>query len=213
MITLEAADFLTFTPPQPLGVNELHLWFFPHWPRAPRAAESAFVRTLLGAYLRCDAGAVQVDRDVRGKPHLRGGRLRFNLAHSGEALLVGLADSLDLGVDLETPRRPRPVMDLARRYFAPGETAALAALPEARRQDAFLQLWTCKEAVLKAQGHGIAGGLAGVIFSLDEELPCPRPAPGGVPWSVRCAVPAPEYVGAVAWLGDDPSIRAFKVIL
>ena len=35
----------------------------------------------------------------------------------------------------------------------------LAALPAAERSTAFLELWTAKEAVLKATGRGIAFGL------------------------------------------------------
>jgi len=215
MPALEADDFTTSTPPQPLDGAEVHLWFFAPWPRTGHAAESEFVRALLGTYLQRSAEEVRIDRHPGGKPVIRGERLRFNLAHSGTGLLVGLADSLELGVDLETPRRPRPVIELARRFFTPAEAAALAALPEAGRQGAFLRLWTCKEAVLKAQGHGLAGGLDSVAFSLGpgEPIPIPQTPAAGVAWQVRCAAPAPDYVGAVAWRGDNRSIRAFKVIL
>jgi 4'-phosphopantetheinyl transferase len=217
MRALKAADFTTSTPPQPLGKKEVHLWFFARWPRVRQAAESEFVRALLGSYLRCESAAVRIDRDARGKPAIHGERLCFNLAHSGDALLVGVADALAVGVDLETPSQPRPVLDLARRYFAPAEAQALAALPEDRRQDAFLRLWTCKEAALKAQGQGISGGLASMVFSLDprQKRPIPRlqSDAAGAGWHVRCAYPAPECFGAVAWMGEDRPIRAFKVIL
>jgi 4'-phosphopantetheinyl transferase len=213
---LKPEDFPPSALPQALGDNEIHLWFFPQWEESTRAAaESPGVRTLLAAHLDCTPCDLRIARDEHGKPHLDGPqRLEFNLSHSAGALLVGVSRRQPLGVDLEMPRRTRPVLDLARRYFDPAEVAALASVPEAMRQTAFLRLWSCKEAVLKALGRGIAFGLHRIVFALDGAGSVTtlqhidgKPAEA---WHVVRLCPLGDAIGAVAWSGPECIVRAFR---
>ena len=64
-----------------------------------------------------------------------------------------------------------PALRIARRYFADDEVAALAALADVARDDAFLRLWCAKEAVLKAHGHGLAFGLHRLAFDATATAP------------------------------------------
>src|SRR4029453_9894215 len=127
----------------------------------------------LAAYLGCAPDAVRLTLGEHGKPFLDGPflagarGLEFNVSHSGGGPLVGIARGQALGVDIETLRRRRPVLDLARRFFAAEEASALASLDEAHRQMAFLRLWSCKEAVVKALGSGIGFGLERLQFDID----------------------------------------------
>lgn len=215
MREITAADFLPAQPPQLLGKEEIHLWFFPHWEGSPHAvAESPQLRALLAAYLACAPADLRIVRDEHGKPRLLGAALQFNLSHSGGRLLVGVSCEHPLGVDLEVARRERPVLELARRWFAPAEAAALAALAEADRQAAFLRLWSCKEAVLKALGRGISFGLDRVVFDLTAPGEIQRlqqldgePTPSV--WRIVGLRPATGCVGALAWRGPERPIRAW----
>src|SRR6185295_8989510 len=63
-----------------------------------------------------------------------------------------------VGVDVERIRPDFATRDVARRFFAPAEVAALEALPDADRAEAFFACWTRKEAYIKARGRGIALG-------------------------------------------------------
>jgi 4'-phosphopantetheinyl transferase len=216
MRELATADFIFAQPPQALGKNEIHLWFFPFWEGSTNAvAESADVRALLAGYLDCRPGDVSVERDQHGKPRLVNPGLEFNLSHSGGAVLVGVSREQVLGVDLEISRRSRKVLDLARRYFHADEAAALAALPEAKRQAAFLRLWSCKEALLKAQGRGIAFGLHRVVLDLDAAGNVTGlQAIDGEPtaaWHFRRLCPLVDAEGALAWQGSDCNVRAFRI--
>jgi 4'-phosphopantetheinyl transferase len=216
MREITAADFLPAHPPQALGANEIHLWFFSRWEDSSTrvVAESPYLRALLASYLDCAADDVRIERDSHGKPRLASARLQFNLSHSGGALLVGVSREQPLGVDLEMSRRSRRVLDLAQRYFHPTEVAALAALPEARQQPAFLRLWSCKEALLKAQGRGIAFGLHRVVFGLDSagDVTGLQGIDGelAAAWCMRRLCLLPEAMGALAWLGPECSVRALK---
>ncbi len=210
---ISAEAFLPRSPPQPLADGEIHLWFFPQWSDAAgAAADSVLVRNLLAAYVAAKAADLRIERGEHGKPRLASHRLEFNLSHSGGALLVGVSRRLPLGVDLETPRRLRPVLELARRWFDPAEAAALSALPDALRQIAFLRLWSAKEAVLKADGRGIGHGLHRVSFDLDTtgEIVALREADvASGPWQIVGQAPTPLHVGALAWTGSPVTVRSF----
>ena len=180
----------------PLGRDDIHVWFFPDWDVHGRSAESASVRSLLSEY----AGAgVAIEYDTRGKAHVRGDALHFNVSHSGGALALAVSRSQPLGIDLEHRRRPRRAVELARRFFARHEAAVLENLPETERQDAFLRLWTHKEALVKAEGSGIAGGLHRAVFDIDERGAID--APRDRSWQVVPFEPAAGFVGAIAWRG------------
>lgn len=218
MRKLGPEQFQTTQPPVSLGADEIHLWFFPYYNRSRRTAvESATLHRLLASYLQRDATQLPLGFGPYGKPFLFGVPLEFNLAHSADALLVGISRQQPIGVDLESPRRTRPVLRLAERYFDAIELRALAALPESERQIAFLRLWSCKEAVLKALGRGIGFGLNRLVFVLDVQGRSPRLSSiaadaGHVrEWNVVELAPASDYCGALAWRGGALSVRAFTM--
>lgn len=195
-------SFAPTAHPPALGRDDIHVWFFPQWLAGQRSAQSPAVRSLLAGYL--DAKDVDIDYDARGKAHVRGDILHFNVSHSGEALALAVSRSQPLGVDLEHARRPRRALDLARRFFAPDEAKILEGLPESERQIAFLRLWTCKEAWVKADGGGIAAGLHHATFELGKrgEIAHPRDRS----WQAVPFEPATDFWGAVAWRGQPRPI-------
>jgi 4'-phosphopantetheinyl transferase len=148
-------------------------------------------------------------------PFGRLARVRLQFSHSGGALIVGIARGQELGVDVETLRRNRPVVELAGRFFAADEASALTRLDEAHRQIAFLRLWSCKEAVVKALGIGMSFGLARVQFGIDlagepVELSVIHASAGTVKdWHVVRLAPTGAHVGALAWRGPARRVRAF----
>ncbi|MBM5571477.1 MULTISPECIES: 4'-phosphopantetheinyl transferase family protein [Deefgea] len=69
-----------------------------------------------------------------------------------------------VGIDIETMRPRKQCLSIAERYFDPRETAWLASLAADQQQQAFFMLWVAKEALLKALGTGIVGGLARFVL-------------------------------------------------
>jgi 4'-phosphopantetheinyl transferase len=133
-------------------------------------AARAMTRLLLGRYAETPASAITLNHGARGKPRLShpapASPLQFNLSHSGDIAVVGLATT-ELGVDVEA-LRPVPNADrLARRFCSRFEQEWLAAQPQQELESAFLTLWTCKESYLKAVGVGIAMPLREVEVQLD----------------------------------------------
>lgn len=157
----------------PLGANEVHVWrvrlhgrdgarpaMAATALRAHRAGERARARSalrrILARYTGLAADALRIEADALGKPRLaHPGAPAFNLSHTDGLALVAVART-PVGIDVE---RLRPLADapgLAHRFLAPAEAAAVAARGAEARDAAFLRVWTRKEAVLKASGHGLA---------------------------------------------------------
>ena len=118
------------------------------------------LRRILAATLGIDALAVPVIEGPHGKPSLAPGAgpaVGFNLSHSGDRFVVAVALGMEPGVDIERIRTRRDLAGLARWSFSPAEQEEVAAAPEP--MDAFYRVWSRKEAVIKADGRGIAIGL------------------------------------------------------
>ncbi|MCL1635055.1 4'-phosphopantetheinyl transferase superfamily protein [Luteimonas sp. SX5] len=144
-------------------------------------------------------------REARGRPRIQppAGGYDASWSHSGEGLLVALGEGVEVGVDMEW-RRARPrALELAQRYFAASETQWLASLPQAACEDVFLRLWCAKEAVLKADGYGLAFGLHRLAFVESDHgltLGVCDPALGQPQdWHLHEFVPSLGYVAAIAW--------------
>jgi len=126
------------------------------------------LRRLLAGYLSAAPESFIFEYARYGKPSMAGGGppLHFNVSHSGDVALAAFSRSCSPGVDVE---RVRPLDDLAMLaagVMSPSELARFHALPPAMRTRAFFLVWTRKEAVLKAQGIGLAGSMPAVEVSL-----------------------------------------------
>lgn len=119
-------------------------------------AGRGILRQILAEYLHLPPAELQFAYTSRGKPSLLNSSppLCFNLSHSQGLALVSIALDREVGVDLEGDR-PIEALQLAKRFFSPQEYTALFNLPPHRQQTTFFQLWTCKEAYLKATGTGL----------------------------------------------------------
>lgn len=195
---------------EPLEVDEIHLWSLAY--RSEQGRQP--LRQILGRYLACAADAVQLVESSHGRPELASTPtlpLHFNWSHSGQRALVAVARTTQPGIDLEQHgRRPRHRVDaIARRFFAPGEIAFLAALAPERKEAAFLRLWTAKEALLKAHGQGLSYGLHRVAVDADAAQPRVHAFEGEDPscWQLQALTVDDGHVAALAWRGRPMRLR------
>lgn len=94
--------------------------------------------------------------------------LYFNLSHSRGKLVLAVANVESLGVDIEYGLKPRRIEKIAGRYFSSAEVRGLELLPAGERQRRFYDLWSLKEAYIKACGLGLAIPLADFSYSFSE---------------------------------------------
>jgi 4'-phosphopantetheinyl transferase len=142
-----------------------------------------------------------------GKPRLSdllGDRnLQFNISHSHELALYSFTRGDRIGIDLESERLHSDVIEIARRFFTNNEAAYLASLSEKQQISAFLQIWTAKEAYLKATGEGITNSLNKVEIAIDDALEVSLVAVGdnfsvAKNWLMQKVFLAEDYLATVA---------------
>jgi len=171
------------------------------------------LRALLGGYLDRPAGSIRLRYGDAGKPSLRNpiSPLRFNLSHSGEHLLVGMAEGVELGVDIEEVRKVSRREAIARRVLTAEERATIARFGSRDRNLAFLIFWSGKEALAKACGQGIGallGGMTGGVSANPLDLSSALRAIEQAGETYRCGAlaPVPGCVGAVAICTEEPVV-------
>lgn len=113
-------------------------------------------------------------RSPSGKPLLddredRGRRLAFNLSHTRGMVACVVARGADVGIDVERVSASGDMLDLARRWFSSRELTDLERCEDSARAARFTEMWTLKEAHVKATGAGILGGLDAPAFSFGAE--------------------------------------------
>lgn len=91
--------------------------------------------------------------------------LYFNLSHSRGAIVFAVSRLESIGIDIECNTRSRRVEKIASRYFSESELTDLLALDTSGWQSRFYELWSLKEAYIKACGMGLAIDLSHFSFS------------------------------------------------
>ena len=154
----------------------------------------AGLRYLLGQRLGLLPAAVALGLGRFGKPQLAPpAGLHFNVAHSGEWVLIALA-SHPVGVDVEWQAPMLDFAGVAAYRFSAAEQLLLAQSPQP--QATFYQLWTQLEARTKAAGLGL---------SAEADA-----APAAAPWSIRSFGVAPGYSAALAYPADWQPVIQFR---
>ncbi|WP_433889029.1 4'-phosphopantetheinyl transferase family protein [Streptomyces sp. CA-111067] len=172
---------------------------------ARRAARSA-ARQLVAEHFGCPPSRQRWQRGARGRPllgHPAGVHVSMShgtvAAEGGGVAAAAASVSGPVGIDVEPMRPVQDVDELAETVFAAVERHALAQLEGVERHRMFLRLWTRKEAVLKALGTGLSGGLASVVTDAGGallQLPDGCGGPDG--WSVVDLPSDGAVIGAVA---------------
>ncbi len=172
--------------------------------------------------------------DVRGKPYLKTPDqdlshpvtppLMFNLSHCHGLVACAVA-LVAVGVDVERVDRIQHLDEFAERYLSHAEVAPLRTETNTRQQACrLIELWTLKEAFIKATGDGLSERLGSFAF----EFECPSTInfkpPAAVPstaWHFGLFEPTPDTRLAVALrvasskmprlivrAANDPSLQA-----
>lgn len=115
----------------------------------------AVLRSVLGHWTGVPPASLVLATGPQGKPSLQHGPA-FNMSHAEGKLLLSVSTTGRLGVDLELARSVDDLVAMARANFADDEIGAVLAAPPGLRHRVFLEVWTRKEAIIKALGGGLS---------------------------------------------------------
>lgn len=121
----------------------------------------ALLRSVLSLYVSSiSPEAWQFKKNSYSKPYIENFPLpfaiNFNLSHTEKMIVLAITPDRDIGVDVEFLLRRSITLDIAKRYFSEVEFQDLSALPIEQQKKRFFDLWTLKEAYIKACGMGLA---------------------------------------------------------
>ena len=134
----------------------------------------ALIRTVLSLYENEIAPEKwQFTKNKYGKPSISNEVLKrayyFNLSHTDKLVVLAVTLDQEIGVDVEYLLRPGKSVEIAESFFSPSEVQELLALPLEKQKDRFFDLWTLKEAYIKACGMGLSIPLDHFSYSFPQQ--------------------------------------------
>jgi 4'-phosphopantetheinyl transferase len=175
---------------------------------APVAAEFIQAHVALRLLLARQTGQrpaeLEFKADAQGKPFLPGEtRLSFNLSHTQGYAAIILATGDPVGIDIEKLHTLSDLVALLDRVCTPGEREELLRIPQEKREEFFFQLWTRKEALLKALGSGLRMDprRVEVGFAEERELDLSEACARLRVWHVLSLTAESGYAAAAAYGG------------
>lgn len=161
------------------------------------------LRLLLSQYQGISAEEITFEKGKNGKPFYISSQYKplcFNVSHSKDKIIIALGTS-EVGVDLEKVEPDFLFQDVSTQYFSPVEQMALQRV--AKPLVLFYELWTRKEALLKATSVGLIDQLAQVSCLLGENFVDPTLISTDKNWLVQSFFTDDSYVASIA---SDPKM-------
>ncbi|MBT5856367.1 4'-phosphopantetheinyl transferase superfamily protein [bacterium] len=129
-----------------------------------------------------------IDRDENGKPFVSGPKtFGFNISHTDRLLVGVVTEQGRVGIDIESVDRQMDYQKVAKRFFSSDEQSQLEAASASSFAETFFDIWTCKEAYLKATGLGLR-------VELDAML---------IPEGSCHPIQIEDHIGTVCYLSED----------
>lgn len=234
-VSLPSTDALQLwqlsTPLPELALSRVRTWLSEHEKQRVRSyahehharqfeARRGLLRLVLAHALGCQPREVQLVSNPQGKPLLCTNQhaacdIHFNLSHSHDMAILAVTRHGPVGVDVERINPSRDVMGIAKRFFHPDEYEHLAGLEAHARAASFYDLWACKEAIIKAQGQGIASSISRWRIAGCSDSPgvrrCVDHQDARANWSLRSfrleSACKTHFAAAIALPGDRASLE------
>ena len=182
------------------------------------ALAHALLRKTLSSFIGSDPKALTFEADSYGKPRLSAtADVSFSLSHTNGLVACAVARGRELGIDAEAIDRRIDVLGVANRYFTEGEIGYITDGKVEKHLERFFEVWTLKEAFLKATGRGLSQPLDSISFDLDGNETIryslsPGHADSG--WQFAVFRPTPRHLLAVGtpWLGAPAAITVLTLV-
>jgi 4'-phosphopantetheinyl transferase len=160
--------------------------------RAQVVKARALLRLMLARLTGQSPKSFEFEEGVGRPPRLRVNpwKLSFSVSHSGDQIAVAVS-SAPIGIDIEGLETDGDWQAVAETCFHPSERELLQGLGGAAAREAFIEIWTRKEAYLKAIGSALDTDPPSFSTVAPDGVVVTETAdPGGDVWHTR-AIDAP----------------------
>lgn len=183
-------------------------------------AGRVLTRAALSHYANVPEREWRFTTNAHGRPSIDEPRihrsLRFNLSHTSSIAVLAVARTAEIGIDVETTDRPVDIEWIGRSVFTQSEMRWVCAGPGGSKRDRFFDLWTLKEAYIKARGRGFSmrpDSFALATVDGQFQLQCPPDCdPKPERWRFGLWSPRPNLRVALA-MGDRSVARVRTRVL
>jgi 4'-phosphopantetheinyl transferase len=179
------------------------------------------VRRLLGELTGSAPQQLAFAIGEHGRPELSGpaaaSGVRFNLSHTRGRVACAFTRGADVGVDVEETGRDVRLLEVAERVYSDAELESLRALDPQEQRRRFFELWTLKEAYIKAIGKGFSAPLRAITFHAQAGDPVPLSLGADISdvassYACRRFAVSDRHALAIVWRGADPhAVRCFEL--
>lgn len=155
-------------------------------------------RIALGACLGLEPREVPLATTSDGQPRLAGTALSTSLSHSGDLVALTVCPAATVGIDIECYPARIDLDALMPVFCTREEQLAMSALQGPERARSLLELWTRKEALLKAFGVGLLTDPATIPAPSAQSLMPPPSAAHYPPCRTRNLRSSKHWIAAIA---------------
>ncbi len=172
----------------------------------------ALIRTVLSSCTGVAPDQITLAREAHGRPYLalssQDQPLQFSLSYTDGLVAAAVVAEGRVGIDVEYISRNADCLEIAHKYFSPSEYTELQQLPDIQMKERFFELWTLKEAYMKACGLGLSLPLDEVSFTFPPKSAGPT-EPASIlmkddeSWQLRLLSPSNLHKAALCVCHND----------
>lgn len=160
------------------------------------------LKFILASYAKIDVQKIYISQGVNKKPYLESyPDLHFNVSHSEDYAIIGISNQT-IGVDVEMINTNYDFKDLISTVFNENEINLIEHSVD--KNQTFYNLWTRKEAFVKALGKGIDDDFFKIPCIEDFYVDLPLGDAKSC-WHINSFEIAENYVGALTYETKDSS--------
>jgi 4'-phosphopantetheinyl transferase len=129
-------------------------------------------RMIHSSFLKTTPDSIRYEYTENGKPNfadMEYQKFGFNISHSKEYLMAGIAKGREIGADIEKINLKLKFPLMTDSVFSPRELDLYRNYHELRRIRAFYKAWVQKEAIGKALGLGLSIGFNNIPVNIDPD--------------------------------------------
>lgn len=174
-----------------------------------------YLRLILSRYLHCSPKTICYGVEEYGKPFLMGQnesyKIYFNMSHSEGAVLYAITLNAQIGADIELIKDNLDIYELLDNVFTAHEKSLFKNINAEKKYKVFYNVWTRKEAYLKAIGTGLNFPLNKLEVSVLPDAPAKLISVNGdekfaIPWFLY-SLDLTKYSAAIAIKREKNIIR------